>query len=49
MADWKNRLYYGDKLDILRRYIENESVDFVYLGPPLQTNKSYSVLFNEQH
>ena len=25
-----NLLYYGDNLDILRRYVEDESVDLVY-------------------
>lgn len=29
MAD--NYLYYGDNLDILRRYVKDESVDLVYL------------------
>jgi hypothetical protein len=28
MAD--NSLYYGDNLDILRRYVADESVDLVY-------------------
>jgi len=27
-----NTLYYGDNLDILRRYIEDESVDLIYRG-----------------
>jgi site-specific DNA-methyltransferase (adenine-specific) len=27
-------LYYGDNLDILKRYIKDESVDLVYLDPP---------------
>jgi hypothetical protein len=26
-----NKLFYGDNLDILRRYIKDESVDLVYL------------------
>jgi len=30
----KNQLYYGDNLDILRRYVEDETVDLVYLDPP---------------
>jgi hypothetical protein len=25
----KNRLYYGDNLDVLRRYVGDESVDLV--------------------
>jgi len=27
-------LYYGDNLDILRRYLKDESVNLVYLDPP---------------
>jgi len=30
----ENKLYYGDNLDIMRRYIRDESVDLVYLDPP---------------
>jgi len=30
-------LYYGDNLEILRRYIEDESVDLVHLDPPYNT------------
>jgi hypothetical protein len=30
MAD--NRLYYGDNLDILQRYIKDETVDLAKLG-----------------
>ena len=33
MAD-KNQLYYGDNLDVLRRYVRDGSVDLVYLDPP---------------
>ncbi len=29
-----NRLYYGDNLDVLRRHVEDASVDLVYLDPP---------------
>lgn len=29
-----NLLYYSDNLDILRRYVKNETVDLVYLDPP---------------
>jgi hypothetical protein len=27
----ENLLYYGDNLDVLRRYIKDESVDLIYL------------------
>lgn len=43
-----NTLYYGDNLDILRRYLPNESVDLVYLDPPFKSNATYNVLFAEQ-
>jgi DNA modification methylase len=42
----KNRLYFGDNLDILREYIPSESVDLVYLDPPFNSNRNYSVIFN---
>ena len=44
----ENTLYYGDNLDILRRYIPEESVDLVYLDPPFNSNQNYNVLFKEQ-
>jgi len=42
-------LYYGDNLDILRRYIADESVDLIYLDPPFNSNATYNVLFAEQN
>src|SRR5438067_5263567 len=43
-----NRLFYGNNLDILRRYIKDETVDLVYLDPPFKSNQDYNVLFAEQ-
>src|SRR6267378_8646616 len=40
-----NVLYYGDNLDVLRRYIKDESVDLVYLDPPFKSDQNYNVLF----
>ncbi len=48
MAENGNQLFYGDNLDILRRYVQDESVDLVYLDPPFNSNKSYNVLFKQQ-
>ena len=45
----KNTLYYGDNLDVLRRYIADQSVDLVYLDPPFNSNATYNVLFAEQN
>jgi site-specific DNA-methyltransferase (adenine-specific) len=44
----ENVLYYGDNLEILRRYIENESVDLVYLDPPFKSDQDYNILFAER-
>ena len=43
-----NLLYYGDNLDILRRYVKDETVDLVYLDPPFNSNTNYNVLFAEK-
>jgi len=45
MAAWKNKLYYGDNLRILREHIADESVDLIYLDPPFNSNATYNVLF----
>ncbi|HDR06682.1 MAG TPA: site-specific DNA-methyltransferase, partial [Candidatus Coatesbacteria bacterium] len=47
MAD--NYLYYGDNLDILRRYVKDETVDLVYLDPPFNSNAKYSAFFAEKN
>ena len=43
-----NVLYYGDNLDILRKYIPDESVDLVYLDPPFNSNRDYNVIFKDE-
>ena len=44
----KNRtLYFGDNLEILRKKIEDESFDLIYLDPPFNSNRNYNVLFKE--
>jgi site-specific DNA-methyltransferase (adenine-specific) len=46
--EWKNRLYFGDNLVILREAVASESVDLVYLDPPFNSNANYNVLFGEK-
>jgi len=48
VPDWKNELYFGDNLDILREHIASESVDLIYLDPPFNSNATYNVLFQEK-
>lgn len=44
----ENTLFYGDNLPILREYVEDESVDLVYLDPPFNSNRNYNVLFKDE-
>ena len=44
---WKNQLYFGDNLSILRQYISDASVDLIYLDPPFNSSATYNVLFAE--
>lgn len=42
---WKNKLYFGDNLDILRDKIPDNFVDLIYLDPPFQSGKTYNIIF----
>jgi site-specific DNA-methyltransferase (adenine-specific) len=46
--DWKNQLFFGDNLAILREHVPDESVDLIYLDPPFNSNATYNVLFKEK-
>ncbi len=41
---WKNKLYLGDNLPIMRERIPDESVDLVYLDPPFNSKAKYNVM-----
>ena len=43
-----NTLYYGDNLEVLREHISDESVDFIYLDPPFNSNRNYNVIFKDE-
>ena len=45
---WKNTLYFGDNLAILREHVPDESVDLIYLDPPFNSKATYNVLFHEK-
>ena len=42
-----NVLYFGDNLEILRKYIPDKSIDLIYLDPPFNSKKDYNILFKE--
>src|SRR4051812_44450034 len=43
-----NVLYYGDNLDILRRYIATESSGLWSPDPPFTSNRDYNVIFKDE-
>ncbi len=47
-TDWRNKLYFGDNLRILRENVPDDSVDLIYLDPPFNSNATYNVLFRER-
>lgn len=41
-------LYYGDNLDILRRYVKDETVDLVHRDPPYNSAANDNAFFQEK-
>jgi len=41
-----NRLYYGDNLETLRKYIKDETVDLCYIDPPFNSKRNYNQIYN---
>ncbi|MEN9461316.1 MAG: hypothetical protein RIS84_1336, partial [Pseudomonadota bacterium] len=41
-----NSIYYGDNLDVLRRYIKDETVDLCYIDPPFNSKRNYNQIYN---
>ncbi|MCA2629722.1 MULTISPECIES: DNA methyltransferase [unclassified Microcystis] len=41
-----NKLYYGDNLEVLRKYIKNESIDLCYIDPPFNSKRNYNQIYN---
>lgn len=46
MPSWKNKLYYGDNLDVLRKHIRDETIDLVYIDPPFNSKRNYNQIYN---
>jgi len=45
-AQFDNRLYYGDNLDVLRNKIHDETVDLCYIDPPFNSKRNYFQIYN---
>lgn len=41
-----NTLYYGDNLEVLRKYIRDETVDLCYIDPPFNSKRNYNQIYN---
>ncbi|MFM6024921.1 MAG: hypothetical protein ACKPER_18660, partial [Dolichospermum sp.] len=41
-----NQLYYGDNLEVLRRFIKDDSVDLCYIDPPFNSKRNYNQIYN---
>ena len=40
-----NFLFYGDNLDVLRKYIKDETVDLCYIDPPFNSKRNYNQIY----
>ena len=37
MVSYMNKLYYGDNLDVIRKFIRDETVDLCFIDPPFNS------------
>ena len=42
----QNKLFYGDNLEVLRKYIKDESIDLCYIDPPFNSKRNYNQIYN---
>lgn len=42
-----NILYYGDNLTIMQNYMNNGSVDLIYLDPPFNSQRNYNLIYEK--
>ena len=41
-----NQLFYGDNLEVLRKYIKDETIDLCYIDPPFNSKRNYNQIYN---
>ena len=46
-SKYPNRLYFGDCLDVMRRDIDDESIDLIYLDPPFNSKRIYNTFIGD--
>ena len=42
----KNTLFYGDNLEVMRKYIADETIDLCYIDPPFNSKRNYNQIYN---
>jgi DNA modification methylase len=42
-----NVLYYGDNLEVMVKYIPDESIDLIYIDPPFFSSKAYEIIYGD--
>jgi len=42
-----NVLYYGDNLEVMHKYIPDNSIDLIYIDPPFFSSKAYEVIYGD--
>ena len=43
-----NYIYLGDCFEVLRDYIEDESIDLIYIDPPFNSKRNYNIFFDNK-
>jgi DNA modification methylase len=41
-----NVLYYGDNLEVMRKYIKDNTIDLCYIDPPFNSKRNYNQIYN---
>src|SRR5215510_12302454 len=41
-----NQLFYGDNLEVLRKYIKDATIDLCYIDPPFNSKRNYNQIYN---
>lgn len=42
------KLYYGDNLEVLRKYIKDNTIDLCYIDPPFNSKRNYNQIYLNQ-